>query len=99
MTYTAPVKDISFVLNHVVGLDKVAALEGFEDASPDMVEAILDESAKFTGEVLAPLNWSGDQQGAQWKDGVVTTADGWREAYAQFVENGWGSLSFPPETN
>ncbi|MDB4222693.1 acyl-CoA dehydrogenase [Granulosicoccus sp.] len=97
MTYTAPVKDISFVLNHVVGLSDVAALEGFEDASADMVEAILEESAKFTGEVLAPLNWVGDQQGSQWKDGVVTTPEGWQDAYAQFVENGWGSLSFPPE--
>jgi len=97
MTYTAPVKDISFVLNHVVGLSEVASLEGFEDASPDLVEAILDESAKFTGEVLAPLNWAGDQQGSQWDDGVVTTPDGWADAYKQFVENGWGSLSFPPE--
>lgn len=97
MTYRAPVRDISFVLNHVVGLNKVAALEGFEDASPDLVEAILEESAKFTGEVLAPLNWVGDQQGAQWNDGVVTTPDGWQQAYSQFVENGWGSLSFPPE--
>jgi len=97
MTYTAPVKDISFVLNHVVGLSEVASLQGFEDASPDLVEAILDESAKFTGEVLAPLNWTGDQQGSQWNDGVVTTPDGWSDAYKQFVENGWGSLSFPPE--
>ena len=97
MTYTAPVKYISFVLNHVVGLADVAALEGFEDASPDLVEAILEESAKFTGEVLAPLNWIGDQQGSQWKDGVVTTPDGWQDAYKQFVDNGWGSLSFPPE--
>lgn len=97
MTYTAPVKDISFVLNHVVGLNKISALEGFEDASADLVEAILEESAKFTGDVLAPLNWVGDQQGSQWSNGVVTTPDGWKEAYAQFVENGWGSLSFPPE--
>lgn len=97
MTYIAPVKDISFVLNHVVGLDEVAALEGFDDASPDLVEAILEESAKFTGDVLAPLNWVGDQQGAQWKDGVVTTPEGWQDAYSQFVDNGWGSLSFPPE--
>ncbi len=97
MTYTAPVKDISFVLNNVVGLAEVAKLPGFEDASPDLVEAILEESAKFTGDVLAPLNWSGDQQGSQWNDGVVTTPDGWQDAYKQFVENGWGSLSFPPE--
>jgi len=97
MAYTAPVKDISFVLNHVVGLSEVASLEGFGDATPDLVEAILDESAKFTGEVLAPLNWIGDQQGSQWEDGSVTTPDGWPDAYKQFVENGWGSLSFPPE--
>jgi len=97
MAYTAPVKDISFVLNHVVGLSEVASLEGFGDATPDLVEAILDESAKFTGEVLAPLNWIGDQQGSQWEDGSVTTPDGWPGAYKQFVENGWGSLSFPPE--
>ncbi len=97
MTYTAPVKDISFVLNNVVGLSDIAQLQGFEDASPDLVEAILDESAKFTGDVLAPLNWVGDQQGSQWNEGEVTTPDGWKEAYQQFVENGWGSLSFPPE--
>ena len=97
MTYTAPVKDIAFVLNHVVGLAEIAKLPGFEDASPDLVDAILEESAKFTGEVLAPLNWVGDQQGSQWTDGVVTTPDGWKEAYTQFVESGWGSLSFPTE--
>ncbi|MFK8083748.1 MAG: acyl-CoA dehydrogenase [Granulosicoccus sp.] len=97
MSYTAPVKDIAFVLNHVIGLEKLAQLDGFEEASTDLVEAILDESAKFTADVLAPLNWVGDQQGSQWNDGVVTTPDGWKEAYAQFVENGWGSLSFPIE--
>jgi len=97
MTYSAPVKDIAFVLNHVVGLADIAKLPGFEDASPDLVEAILEESAKFTGEVLAPLNWAGDQQGSQWDDGVVTTPDGWKDAYSQFVASGWGSLSFSPE--
>lgn len=97
MTYKAPVRDIAFVLNHVVGLADVAKLSGFEDASPDLVEAILEESARFTGEVLAPLNWIGDQQGSRWQDGNVTTPDGWKEAYRQFIENGWGSLSFPPE--
>lgn len=97
MTYVAPVKDIAFVLNHVVGLAEIAKLPGFEDASPDLVEAILEESAKFTGEVLAPLNWVGDQQGSQWNDGAVTTPDGWKDAYSQFVESGWGSLSFPQQ--
>ena len=97
MTYTAPVKDIAFVLNNVIGLADIATLEGFEDATPDLVEAILDESARFTADVLAPLNWVGDQQGSQWKEGEVITPDGWKEAYTQFIENGWGSLSFPTE--
>ncbi|MFK7891081.1 MAG: acyl-CoA dehydrogenase N-terminal domain-containing protein, partial [Granulosicoccus sp.] len=97
MSYVAPVKDIAFLLNHVVGLDKLARLDGFEEASADLVEAILEESAKFTADVLAPLNWVGDQQGSQWNDGAVTTPEGWKEAYTQFVESGWGSLSFPTE--
>ena len=97
MNYTAPVKDIAFLLNNVIGLDELAKLEGFEDASPDLVEAILEESAKFTGDVLAPLNWVGDQQGSRLSEGEVITPDGWKEAYTQFIENGWGSLSFPPE--
>jgi len=97
MSYTAPVKDIAFVLNHVIGLENLSRLDGFEDASADLVEAILDESAKFTGDVLAPLNWVGDQQGSRWQDGEVTTPDGWKEAYTQFIESGWGSLSFPTE--
>ncbi|MFK7861130.1 MAG: acyl-CoA dehydrogenase [Granulosicoccus sp.] len=97
MSYTAPVKDIAFVLNHVIRLENLAQLEGFEEATPDLVEAILEESAKFTADVLAPLNWVGDQQGSRWEDGVVTTPDGWKAAYAQFVDSGWGSLSFPTE--
>ena len=97
MSYTAPVKDIAFTLNHVIGLADLARLDGFEDAAPDLVDAILEESAKFTAEVLAPLNWSGDQQGSQLLEGEVKTPDGWKEAYAQFVENGWGSLSFSQE--
>ena len=97
MTYTAPVRDITFVLNNVVGLADIAKLDGYEDATPDLVEAILEESARFTADVLAPLNWAGDQQGSQWNEGEVVTPDGWKEAYAQFIENGWNSLSFPTE--
>ncbi|MFK7891772.1 MAG: acyl-CoA dehydrogenase [Granulosicoccus sp.] len=97
MSYNAPVKDIAFMLNNVVGLADIAALPGFEDASPDLVDAVLEESGRFTADVLAPLNWVGDQQGSQWQEGAVKTPDGWKEAYSQFIENGWGSLSFPPE--
>jgi len=95
MTYAAPVKDIEFVLNKVVGLDQVSKLEGFEEATEEMVGAILEESARFNNEVLAPLNSVGDQQGSTWSDGQVKTPDGWKEAYQQFVEAGWGALAFP----
>ena len=95
MSYTAPVKDIAFALEHVVGLADIAELDGFDEATPELVGAILEESARFTGEVLAPLNTIGDQQGSRIVDGAVETPEGWRDAYRQFVENGWGSLSFP----
>ncbi len=95
MSYNAPVRDIAFMLNNVVGLSNVAKLEGFEEATEEMSVAILEESARFTSEVLAPLNASGDAEGATWSEEGVKTAAGWVEAYAQFVENGWGALSFP----
>ena len=95
--YTAPLKDMMFVLTELAGLDKVAALPGYEEASLDVVEAILDESAKFTGGVLAPLNRSGDEEGAKWADKSVTMPKGFKEAYAQFVDNGWNALSGNPE--
>lgn len=97
MSYQAPVRDIAFMLNHVVGLSNVAKLEGFEEATTDMAEAILEESARFTSEVLGPLNTIGDAQGATWEESGVKTAPGWVDAYAQFIENGWGALSFPVE--
>ena len=95
--YNAPLKDMMFVLTELAGLDKVAALPGYEEASLDVVEAILDESAKFTGGVLAPINRSGDEEGARWADKAVTMPKGFKEAYAQFVDNGWNALSGNPE--
>jgi len=95
--YTAPLKDMQFVLTELAGLDRVAALPGYEEATADVVEAILDESAKFTGGVLAPLNRSGDEEGAKWADKAVTMPKGFKEAYAQFVDNGWNALSGNPE--
>ncbi|MBL8479433.1 MAG: acyl-CoA dehydrogenase [Sterolibacteriaceae bacterium] len=96
-SYVAPLKDMMFVLTELAGLDKVAALPGYEEATTDVVEAILDESAKFTGGVLAPLNYSGDQEGAKWADKAVTMPKGFKEAYAQFVDNGWNALGGNPE--
>ncbi|KAF0165095.1 MAG: acyl-CoA dehydrogenase domain-containing protein [Rhodocyclaceae bacterium] len=96
-SYAAPLKDMHFVLTELAGLDKVAALPGYEEATEDVVGAILDESAKFTGGVLDPLNYSGDQEGAKWADRSVTMPKGFKEAYRQFVDNGWNALSGNPE--
>src|SRR5688500_4486765 len=92
--YTAPLKDLRFVLRELAGLEQVAKLPGYEEATPDTVDAILEESSKFSSEVLDPLNYSGDQQGSVWKDGAVTTPKGFKEAYRQYVQGGWGALPF-----
>ena len=97
MSYSAPIKQMQFVLDHVVGMSEVAQLPGYEDATPDIVAAILEEAGKFAGEVLAPLNWSGDQQGAKWTEDGVTTPEGWKDAYQQFSDAGWNSLAFDQE--
>jgi 3-(methylthio)propanoyl-CoA dehydrogenase len=96
-TYTAPLKDMRFVLRELAGLSEVAKLPGNEDATPDTVDAILEEAGKFASEVLDPINYSGDQEGSVWKDGAVTTPKGFKQAYKQYVEGGWGALPFGPE--
>jgi len=96
-SYNAPLQDMRFVLNELAGMAEVSGLPGYAEATPDVIEAILDESAKFTRDVLAPLNFSGDREGARWADLQVTTPKGFKEAYAQFVENGWNALSGSPE--
>src|SRR2546421_8450194 len=96
-TYQAPLKDMKFVLNELAALSDVAALPGYEDATPDTVDAILEEAAKFAAGVLDPLNHSGDAEGSVWKDGAVTTPKGFKEAYRKYVEGGWGALPFGPD--
>jgi 3-(methylthio)propanoyl-CoA dehydrogenase len=94
MSYQAPLKDMRFVLNELAGLEEVAKLPGYQDATPDTVDAILEEASKFASEVLDPINHVGDQEGSTWADGVVTTPKGFKAAYQQYVSGGWGALPF-----
>ena len=96
--YKAPVEDALFLLNDVFHLDHYGNLPGFSDASPDVVEAVLREAAKFSEEVLTPLNRVGDKEGCKRAaDGSVTTPKGFKEAYKQIVEGGWIGISAPSE--
>jgi acyl-CoA dehydrogenase len=97
-TYKAPVDDALFLLNDVFHLDRYGNLPGFADASPDIVEAVLREAAKFSEEVLTPLNRVGDKEGCtRHADGSVTTPTGFKDAYAQVAEGGWVGISVPAE--
>src|SRR5260221_4996511 len=97
-TYKAPVDDALFLLNDVFHLDRYGNLPGFSDGSPDVVEAVLREAAKFSEEVLTPLNRVGDKEGCKRAaDGSVTTPKGFKEAYKQIVEGGWIGISVPGE--
>jgi 3-(methylthio)propanoyl-CoA dehydrogenase len=97
MTYTAPLADMRFALREMAGLQQVAALPGYEHATDDTVDAVLEEAAKLAGNGLAPLNREGDKVGATLENGVVRTAPGFAAIYKEFVAGGWNSLPFDPE--
>ena len=94
--YTAPLRDMLFAMKEVGGLDVICGQPGNEETTPDLVEAILQEAANYAAGVLDPLNRPGDVQGARWHDGEVTPADGFRDAWASFCENGW--IGMPAST-
>ena len=95
--YVAPLRDMQFVLNELVGLEKVAKLPGCEETTEDLVNQILEEAGRFASGVLSPLNQSGDKEGSTFENGAVRTPAGFKEAYRQFSEGGWNALHFPPE--
>src|SRR3546814_4792368 len=95
--YAAPLRDMRFVIDEVVGLRRVAALPGLEGADAALVGQILAEAGKLAWGGLAPLNEAGDQQGARLENGVVRTPDGFADAYRQFVDGGWNGAPFEEE--
>jgi len=95
--YRAPIEDMRFVIEEIAGLADVNALPGYEDATLDLVAAILEEAGKLGTEVLSPLNKPGDEAGCVYENGVVRTPDGFKEAYRQFIEGGWNAIPFDPD--
>ncbi|CAN7562005.1 acyl-CoA dehydrogenase [Acidovorax sp. LjRoot118] len=97
MSYTAPVKDMLFDIEHLANIEQIAQIPGFEDAGLDTAQAVLEECAKFNEGVLAPLNFEGDKNPSSWKDGVVTTTPGFKDAFRQYGEGGWQGLQHPAD--
>ena len=97
MTYKAPLKDMLFDIEHLANIDQIAQIPAFADAGLETAQAVLEECAKFNEGVLSPLNWEGDKNPSSWKDGVVTTTAGFKDAFRQYADGGWQGLQHPTE--
>ena len=96
--FKAPTRDSRFIINEVLKLESYGNLPGFENATADVVDTVVEELGKFVSEVVAPINLSGDQEGCKrHPDGTVTTPKGFKEAYDAFVDSGWGTLAQPED--
>ena len=95
-TYRAPQRDMRFVLHELLEVERLAALPGYADATPDVIDAVIEEGAKFCENVLFPINRTSDEQGCVYENGVVRTPGGFKEAYDRFVEGGWTGLAADP---
>jgi 3-(methylthio)propanoyl-CoA dehydrogenase len=97
MSYQAPIKDMLFVMQELAGIQQITELPGFEDYGLDTAQAVLEESARFCQDVIAPLNWEGDLHPSSFSAGEVTTTPGFKEAFAQFAAGGWQGVIHPTE--
>ncbi|MBT9503729.1 MAG: acyl-CoA dehydrogenase [Burkholderiaceae bacterium] len=97
MTYRAPIKDMLFGMKELAGLENLQNIPAFADFDLDTAQAVLEECAKLNENVIAPLNVAGDRNPSSWKDGVVTTTPGFKDAFRQFAEGGWQGLQHPTD--
>src|SRR5210317_1357618 len=97
MKYEAPIKDMLFLVNEWIGLENLTSLPGYEEVDADLFEAILEEAGKFASGELLTINREGDEHGAQFENGAVTTPPGFKEAYASFAASGWTGIDADPE--
>ncbi|HYF47630.1 MAG TPA: acyl-CoA dehydrogenase family protein, partial [Acidimicrobiales bacterium] len=95
--YTPPLDDIAFVLTHLCEIDELAKLEAFTHADRATVLGLVEEAGRFMATAIAPLNQPADRQGLRFEDGEVVTPDGFKKAYDQYVDAGWGAVPFDPE--
>ena len=95
-TYKAPLREYKFILHEVLGVEEISKLPGYEDATPEIFDAVLEEAGKFCEEQLFPLNRSGDEEGCSFENGVVRTPKGFKEAYDGFCAGGWTALGADP---